>query len=275
MKIIDESFNKDIIKKKGKYMHLVVLWKENINLHLSIMDLKDRAEDNIFEDRWIEAFKEKIERINPFNKNHLLNHLYELELTKKAFKHSLKDLANDSDNILKKYDNFYCSNDETHILFKIDKGNVYYSLRLEEVFCIDNETIANRENAMKKSQEWIENKLVNFDIEVRDNNDKVIYAANEITEIDNKNKVIEVLRKELERDYKILKDYNEKTVAFMEYMKKREIIPEIISRTEGKDSLIKPPSENAVAAFSTILIEKDVLKLNTIGQYQNKYKLRK
>lgn len=255
-------------------MHLIVLWKENINLHLSIMDLKDRAEDNIFEDTWLSAFKQKIEQINPFNKNTLLNHLYELELTKTAFKHSLKELAIDSNNILKKYDNFYCSNDEKHILFKIEKEDMYYSLRLEEVFCIDNETISHREVAMKQSEEWIENKLVNFDIEIRDNNDNVIYAANEVTDIDNNHKMIEQFRKELEKDYKILKDYHEQTVAFMEYMKKREIIPEIISRTEGKDSLIKQPSESAVAAFSTILIEKDVLKLNTIGQYQKKYKLK-
>lgn len=255
-------------------MHLIVLWKENINLHLSIMDLKDRAEDNMFEQNWLNSFKEKINQINPYNKNQLLNCLYELELTRKAFKTSLKELNNDSDNILKKYDNVYCSPDERSIIFKIKKEDLLYQLRLEEVFCIDNERIDNRDIAIEKSQEWIFNKLVNFDIEIRDKNNKIIFSANEITDIDNNNELIKIFKSELETDYKILKKYNNKSIAFIEYMKQREIIPEIISRTEGRDSFIKPPSENAIAAFSTILIEKDMLKLNTIGQYQNKYKLK-
>lgn len=255
-------------------MNLVVLWKENINLHLSIMDFKDRAEDNIFEERWIRLFKEKIEEMNPFNKPDLLNYLNDLEKTKKAFKNSLKDLENETNNILKKYDNFNCSQDEKSILFMLNTGNIQYRLRLDEVFCVDNEAISDRELATQKSEEWIKNGLVSFDLEMRDKHDKVLYTANENTDIDLNNQFVINLKKDLETDYQILKDYNEKTVAFLEYMKKREIIPEILSRTEGKDSFLKNPSQQAVAAFSTILIEKNMLKLNTIGQYRKKYNLK-
>ena len=59
-------------------------------------------------------------------------------------------------------------------------------------------------------------------------------------------------------------------MLFRSYAQKREIIPEILSRTEGKDSLIKEPSDQAIAAFSTILIEKNMLGLDSIGQYQKK-----
>lgn len=255
-------------------MHLVVLWKENINFHLSIMDFKDRAEDNIFEENWLSRFKQKIHDVNPYNKTELLNHLHDLDKTKKAFKSSLKDLKNDTNDILKKYDDFYCSKDEKSILFFLDKGKINYRLRLEEIFCIDNERIEDREVAIQKSEEWINNGLVNFDLEIRDEKDNVLYTANENTGIDLDNQIINNFIKELEYDYQVLKDYNEKTIAFLEYMKKREIIPEILSRTDGKDSFIKAPSQDSVAAFSTILMEKNVLKLDTIGQYQKKLKLK-
>lgn len=257
-------------------MHLVVLWKENINLQLSIIDLKDRAEDSFFEENWLTKFRTKIKMVNPINMKDLINCLDDLDITKKAFKNSLKDFKNDTNDILNKYDNFTCSNDEKNIIFTIieEKNNRHYHLRLEEVFCMDNESITNREVAIEKSEDWIKNHLVHYDFEVRDNNNQIIYTANEDTGINVEN--IEVLNfvKALEKDFKILKDYNQQTISFLEYTKKREIIPEILSRTEGMDSFIKDPTEKAVAALSTILIEKNMLKLNTIGQYQKRLKFK-
>ena len=256
-------------------MHLIVLWKENINLQLSIIDFKERAEDSLFEDMWLKRLKFKIKEINPKNIKDLISSLEDLELTKKAFKNSLTDLKNDSNDILDKYDNFYCSHDEKSITFNINKyrENRRYTLRLEEVFCMDNEIIDDRDLAMQKSEEWIENKLVPYDFEIRDNEGDILYSTNEILGIQN-NKEVSKFLEELKNDYTILKNYNEETVAFKQYMKKREIIPEILSRTEGVDSYLKEPTEKAVAAFSAILIEKNMLKLNPIGQYKKKLGLK-
>lgn len=257
-------------------MHLVVLWKENINLQLSIIDMKDRAEDSFFEERWLKKFKLKIKEINPINIKELINCLEDLEITKKAFKNSLKDFKNETNDILKKYDFCTVSNDEKSLTFNIDKKdkNRTYNLRLEEIFCIDNESMSDRNSAIEKSEEWIKNKLVQYDFEIRDKNQNILYSANEATEINNENPEVMNFINELEKDFKILKDYNNETISFLEYMKKREIIPEILSRTEGSDSFLKEPTEKSVAALSTILIEKNMLKLNSIGQYKKVYKLK-
>lgn len=255
-------------------MHLVVLWKENVNLQFSIIDLKDRAEDSFFEENWLNGFRNKIKNVNPLNIKELINYLDDLEITKKAFKNSLRDLKNDTKDILKKYNNFFCSSDEKSITFNIKKEDKNYYLRLEEIFCIDNENMLDREIAIEKSEDWIKKKLVNYDFEIRDNNNKVIYTANEHTEINLENFDVGIFYKELEKDIITLKNYNTQTLSFIEYKNKREIIPEILSRTEGTDSFLKEPTEKAVAAFSAILIEKNMLKLNPIGQYQKKLNLR-
>lgn len=257
-------------------MNLIVLWKENINLQLSIIDFKERAEDSFLEERWLKKLKFKIQKINPSNIRELILSLDDLEKSKKAFINSLKDLKNESNNILEKYDHFYCSEDEKSITFRIDNfsKNRQYTLRLDEIFCMDNENIENRELAIKKSEEWILNNLVSYDFEIRDNKGNIIATANEVTGIPY-NKEITNFIKELENDFEILKNYNEQTISFKQYIKKRELIPEILSRTEGEDSYLKEPSEKAVAAFSAILIEKNVLKLNPIGQYKKRLGLNK
>lgn len=257
-------------------MHLVVLWKENINLQLSIIDMKERAEDSFFEENWLKKFKIKIKEVNPINIKELLNCLEDLEITKKAFKNSLKDFKNETNDILKKYNTCSISHDEKSLTFSINKKqkNRIYNLRLEEVFCIDNESINDRNSAINKSEEWIKNKLVQYDLEIRDGSKKIIYSANEETEINNKNSEVVSFINELEKDFKILTDYNNESISFLEYMKKREIIPEILSRTEGSDSFIKEPTDKAVAALSAILIEKNMLKLRNIGQYKKINKLK-
>lgn len=255
-------------------MHLVILWKENVNLQLSIIDLKDRAEDSFFEESWINKFKLKIKEINPNNIQDLMFYLEDLDKTKKAFKNSLIDFKNETNDILSRYDNYICSDDEKSITYFIQTNDRQYKLKLEEVFCIDNESMDNRDLAIQNSEQWINKKLVNYDIEIRNNNNNVLYTANEDTEINSHNKEIIKLYQNLENDFKNLKQYNEQTISFLEYMKKREIIPEILSRTEGTDSFMKEPTEKAVAAFSTILVEKNMLKLNSIGQYKIKTKLK-
>lgn len=255
-------------------MHPVVIWKENVNFQLSIIDFKDRAEDSFFEENWLTLFKQKIREVNPYNKTELLDYLNELDKSKNAFKCSLKDLKNDTNDILGKYNNIYFTHDEKNLLFNIDKGFIKYCLRLEEVFCVDNESIKNREVAVEKSEEWIKNGLVNFDLEIRDKQNKILYIANENTEIELNNMIVNNFMKELEQDYQVLKNFSEKTIALSEYMKKREIIPEILSKTNGKDSLIKPPTEESVFAFSIILMEKNVLNLNNNKQYNRNLKLK-
>lgn len=250
-------------------MNLIILWKENINNQLSIIDFKDRLEDSFFEERWLKSLRHKINEKDLINKKDLLYYLDELDLIKKAFKNSLVDFKNDTNDILKKYDYCYCSDDEKRLTFKIEEKNKTYIMSLEEVFCIDNESISDRELAMKKSEEWIKNGLVHYDFEIRDNN-HLLYSTNEQIGIDLENRMIDDFIKMLKKDFSILKDYNEQTIAFKQYAKKREIIPEILSRSEGKDSLMKEPSDKAIAAFSTILVEKNMLGLDSIGQYQKK-----
>lgn len=250
-------------------MHLVVQWKENINLHLSITDLKDRAEDCFLEQNWLNLLKKKIIEKDYSNKTVLLDFLNDLELTKTAFKNSLADLKISSNDILKKYNNFTSSEDEKMIMLHIDnvQRNRKYSLKLDSVFCIDNESTDNRLLAINKSERWIEQKLVNYDFEIRDYEKNIIYSANEITEIEI-NKHVALFMNDLIKDFEILKQYNQNSIALSEYRRKREVIPEILSRTEGLDSFLKHPSEISVAALSTILIEKKIFKKSTISQYK-------
>lgn len=250
-------------------MNLIVLWKENVNNQLSIIDFKDRLEDSFFEERWLKNLKNKINEKDLSNKKDLLSYLNELDVIKKAFKNSLIDFKNETNDILKKYDYCYFSEDEKRLTFKIEENNKTYIMSLEEVFCIDNESIRNRELAIQKSEEWIKNGLVNYDFEIREN-DKLLYSTNEQLGFDLNNKIVVDFIEVLEKDFHILKDYNEQTIALKKYAQKREIVPEILSRTDGKDSLMKEPSDKAIAAFSTILIEKNMLGLDSIGQYQKK-----
>ena len=254
-------------------MHLIVNWKENVNNQLSIIDYKDRLEENFFEEQWLKKLYNKIINSNIKNKESLIKYLDDFNLTKKAFKSSIKDFENDSNNILKKYDICKITNDEKHLTFEIIKKDMTITMNLEEVFCIDNESIKNRTDAIKKSEEWINNGLVKFDFDIRSKDNMILYSANEITGIDEENQYVKNILIELEKDYNILKDYNEQTIAFKEYIKKREIVPEILSRSNGTDSLLKEPTDYAIAAFSTILIEKNMLKLNPIN-YEKRYKLK-
>ena len=41
-------------------MHLIVNWKENVNNQLSIIDYKDRLEENFFEEQWLKKLYNKI-----------------------------------------------------------------------------------------------------------------------------------------------------------------------------------------------------------------------
>ena len=254
-------------------MHLIVNWKENVNNQLSIIDYKDRLEENFFEEQWLKKLYNKIINSNIKNKESLIKYLDDFNLTKKAFKSSIKDFENDSNNILKKYDICKITNDEKHLTFEIIKKDMTITMNLEEVFCIDNESIKNRTDAIKKSEEWINNGLVKFDFDIRSKDNMILYSANEITGIDEENQYVKNILIELEKDYNILKDYNEQTIAFKEYIKKREIVPEILSRSNGTDSLLKEPTDYAIAAFSTILIERNMLKLNPIN-YEKRYKLK-
>lgn len=250
-------------------MNLIVLWKENINNQLSIVDFKDRLEDSLFEQRWLKNLRNKINKQDISNKKELIEYLDELDLIKKAFKNSLLDFKNETNDILGKYDYCYCSDDEKRLTFKIEENNKSYIMSLEEVFCIDNESIKDRNLAMQKSEEWIKNGLVHYDFEIRENN-TILYSTNEQIDLDLNNFEVKEFIKNLEKDFKVLKDYNEQTIAFKKYAKKREIVPEILSRTEGTDSLLKEPTNKAIAAFSAILIEKNMLGLEPIGQYQKK-----
>jgi hypothetical protein len=250
-------------------MNLIVLWKENINNQLSIIDFKDRLEGSLFEERWLKNLRLKINEKNLSNKKELLSYLDELDLIKKAFKNSLKDFKNETNDILKKYDYCYCSDDEKKLTFKIEEDKKTYILSLEEVFCIDNESIKDRTLAIEKSEEWINKGLVNYDFEIRNNND-IVYATNELLGIDLENIEVNNFLNQLKKDFQTLKDYNEQTIACKKYAEKREIVPEILSRTDGNDSLLKEPSDRAIAAFSAILIEKNMLGLDSIGQYQRK-----
>ena len=83
-------------------MNLIILWKENINNQLSIIDFKDRLEDSFFEERWLKSLRHKINEKDLINKKDLLYYLDELDLIKKAFKNSLVDFKNDTNDILKK-----------------------------------------------------------------------------------------------------------------------------------------------------------------------------